>query len=122
MPYYCRFLPWRATVIDRSPTDVRLRSALQDVDNQNDFYRMKSRPRKRRRGSVQNSLVHRNSTQKSKETFWTSENIDRICQFLFPLAFISFNCFYWIYYTAESERQMERLLDNANITGSVTPL
>ncbi|CAG9538766.1 unnamed protein product [Cercopithifilaria johnstoni] len=48
---------------------------------------------------------------------WTGERVDKLCQFIFPLSFICFNCFYWIYYTTESSEQMARLLDDANFTG-----
>ncbi|VDM07853.1 unnamed protein product [Wuchereria bancrofti] len=57
-------------------------------------------------------------SDKNKSKFkWTAEKIDKLCQFIFPLSFICFNCFYWIYYTTESSKQMERLLDDANFTG-----
>uniref|UniRef100_A0A8R1TRY0 Uncharacterized protein n=1 Tax=Onchocerca volvulus TaxID=6282 RepID=A0A8R1TRY0_ONCVO len=49
---------------------------------------------------------------------WTGEKIDKLCQIIFPLLFICFNCFYWIYYTMKSSKQMERLLDDANSTNA----
>uniref|UniRef100_A0A915EMT8 Ligand-gated ion channel 50 n=1 Tax=Ditylenchus dipsaci TaxID=166011 RepID=A0A915EMT8_9BILA len=52
---------------------------------------------------------------------WTGEKVDKLCQLCFPLVFISFNCFYWLYYTAESSRQMEQLLNEENLTGSFIP-
>uniref|UniRef100_A0A915Q5E6 Uncharacterized protein n=1 Tax=Setaria digitata TaxID=48799 RepID=A0A915Q5E6_9BILA len=48
---------------------------------------------------------------------WNGEKIDKLCQFIFPVSFVCFNCFYWIYYTTESSKQMERLLDDGNYTG-----
>uniref|UniRef100_A0A914DKL9 Ligand-gated ion channel 50 n=1 Tax=Acrobeloides nanus TaxID=290746 RepID=A0A914DKL9_9BILA len=57
-----------------------------------------------------------------KQLEWTGEKVDKLCQLLFPLSFIAFNLFYWIYYTTESARQMESLVDNVNLTGTFTPL
>ncbi|KAL3990233.1 Neurotransmitter-gated ion-channel ligand binding domain family protein [Acanthocheilonema viteae] len=61
------------------------------------------------------SLGSRNISKWSKAK-WTGERIDKLCQFIFPLSFICFNFFYWIYYTMESSEQMARLLDDANFT------
>uniref|UniRef100_A0A1I7YSZ4 Ligand-gated ion channel 50 n=1 Tax=Steinernema glaseri TaxID=37863 RepID=A0A1I7YSZ4_9BILA len=53
---------------------------------------------------------------------WTGEKVDKFCQFSFPLAFVFFNCFYWLYYTTESNRQMQKLMENVDLTGSYIPL
>ncbi|KAK0405632.1 hypothetical protein QR680_018100 [Steinernema hermaphroditum] len=53
---------------------------------------------------------------------WTGEKVDKFCQFSFPLAFVFFNCFYWLYYTTESNRQMQKLMENVDLTGSYVPV
>ncbi|KHN88454.1 Ligand-gated ion channel 50 [Toxocara canis] len=65
--------------------------------------------------------IHRQNMMKWRQLEWTGEKVDKLCQFSFPLAFICFNCFYWLYYTTESTKQMQRLLDESNLTGSFTP-
>uniref|UniRef100_A0A9J2Q6D1 Neurotransmitter-gated ion-channel transmembrane domain-containing protein n=1 Tax=Ascaris lumbricoides TaxID=6252 RepID=A0A9J2Q6D1_ASCLU len=66
--------------------------------------------------------VYRQNMMKWRQLEWTGEKVDKLCQFSFPLAFICFNCFYWLYYTTESTKQMQRLLDETNLTGSFTPV
>uniref|UniRef100_A0A0K0FCF8 Ligand-gated ion channel 50 n=1 Tax=Strongyloides venezuelensis TaxID=75913 RepID=A0A0K0FCF8_STRVS len=51
-------------------------------------------------------------------TEWTGEKVDKFCQFTFPLGFILFNCFYWIYYTTVSARQFEAMVDEKSVIGN----
>ncbi|VDK72136.1 unnamed protein product [Litomosoides sigmodontis] len=63
-----------------------------------------------------NSLSSESISKWSKSK-WTGERIDKLSQLIFPLSFICFNCFYWIYYTTKSSEKMARLLNDTNFTG-----
>jgi len=41
---------------------------------------------------------------------WSGERVDRLSQFLFPLAFALFNVVYWCYYLRSSHEQKRKLL------------
>ncbi|MFH4976627.1 hypothetical protein AB6A40_003336 [Gnathostoma spinigerum] len=73
--------------------------------------------RKRRRGYFRKKKTSFSIPQIN----WTGDKVDRICQIAFPLIFIIFNSFYWYYCSRESARQMQRFMNNYNLTGSFTP-
>uniref|UniRef100_A0A0K0EAV7 Ligand-gated ion channel 50 n=1 Tax=Strongyloides stercoralis TaxID=6248 RepID=A0A0K0EAV7_STRER len=49
---------------------------------------------------------------------WTGEKVDKFCQYTFPIGFIIFNCFYWIYYTTVSTRQFHAMVDEKSVIGN----
>uniref|UniRef100_A0A914VY83 Neurotransmitter-gated ion-channel transmembrane domain-containing protein n=1 Tax=Plectus sambesii TaxID=2011161 RepID=A0A914VY83_9BILA len=66
--------------------------------------------------------VSRQNMLKWRQLEWTGEKVDKLCQFIFPLSFLTFNFVYWVYYTNESNKQMKRLmLVNSNLTGFGPP-
>uniref|UniRef100_A0A0N4Z4U0 Ligand-gated ion channel 50 n=1 Tax=Parastrongyloides trichosuri TaxID=131310 RepID=A0A0N4Z4U0_PARTI len=53
-----------------------------------------------------------------QSTEWTGEKVDKFCQFSFPLGFIIFNCFYWIYYSIVSTKQFQAMVDENSVIGN----
>ncbi|KAH7696812.1 Neurotransmitter-gated ion-channel ligand binding domain containing protein [Aphelenchoides avenae] len=61
---------------------------------------------------------HQSRLLRWRQLEWTGERVDKLCQICFPMCFLAFNVFYWVWYTTESNRQMERLLSEGNLTGA----
>uniref|UniRef100_A0AC34R8S6 Uncharacterized protein n=1 Tax=Panagrolaimus sp. JU765 TaxID=591449 RepID=A0AC34R8S6_9BILA len=67
---------------------------------------------------LQKNRYHQNPKfVKWKQLEWTGERVDQLCQVVFPLCFICFNFFYWLWYGFESRKQYQRLLSNVQLTG-----
>jgi len=64
--------------------------------------------------------VHKQSVVRWQKLEWTGDKVDRLCQIAFPAVFLVFNIAYWLYYTHQSVKQMQRLLNLDNLSGSVT--
>uniref|UniRef100_A0A915A7T9 Neurotransmitter-gated ion-channel ligand-binding domain-containing protein n=2 Tax=Parascaris univalens TaxID=6257 RepID=A0A915A7T9_PARUN len=122
-----------ASPFSESPIDVRLPSTQLSGNNSMHLKRrsvsaashqltMNKGATKRLGRNRYRDTVYRQNMMKWRRLEWTGEKVDKLCQFSFPLAFICFNCFYWLYYTTESTKQMQRLLDETNLTGSFTPV
>lgn len=66
--------------------------------------------------------VSRQNMLRWRQLEWTGEKVDKLCQFIFPLSFLTFNFIYWVYYTNESNKQMTRLMfADSNLTGFGPP-
>ncbi|VDD90075.1 unnamed protein product [Enterobius vermicularis] len=72
-------------------------------------------------GSVYTSSTDAHLDDIPRSFQWSGEAVDRIFRVCIPLCFSCFNCFFWLYYTSRSKAEMERLLENGNLTGSYTP-